>query len=136
MDRIGALTAAFAPRRDPEKAVAMAAYMKDRFPFLGIPSPERRVAQREALGDWRMPTGEELASFARACWAEDEREYQYAGCDTLVRHVERLGPDVLELCEELITTKPWWDTTDALASRVVAAHADRPTLERDRKSVV
>jgi 3-methyladenine DNA glycosylase AlkD len=130
VDRIGALGAAFDARRDPEKAVAMAAYMKDQFPFLGIPSPERRVAQREALGDWRTPTGDELATFARACWARDEREFQYAACDTLIRHVKRLGPDALDLCEELITSRPWWDTTDALASRVVAFHADRPTLER------
>jgi 3-methyladenine DNA glycosylase AlkD len=130
VDRIEALTAAFDARRDPDKAVAMAAYMKDRFPFLGIPSPERRVAQREALGDWRTPASDELSAFARACWARDEREFQYAGCDTLIRHVKRLGPDALDLCQELITTRPWWDTTDALATRVVAFHADRPTLER------
>jgi 3-methyladenine DNA glycosylase AlkD len=130
VDRIGALTAAFESRRDPEKAVAMAAYMKDQFPFLGIPSPERRVAQREALGDWRTPEADELDAFARACWALDEREHQYAACDTLIRHVKRLGPDVLDLCEVLITTKPWWDTTDALASRVVGPRAHRPTIER------
>lgn len=130
MDRIGALTAAFEARRDPERAVGMAAYMKDRFPFFGIPSPERRAAQREALADWRTPTADELAAFARACWARDEREYQYAACDTLIRHVRRLGPDALVLCEELITTKSWWDTVDALASRVVGPLAQRPVVER------
>ena len=108
----------------------MAAYMKDQFPFLGVASPERRTAQREALGDWRAPTEDELSDFARACWAKDEREFQYAACDTLIRHVKRIGPDALDLCEDLITDKPWWDTTDALASRVVAFHARRPVIER------
>ena len=108
----------------------MAAYMKDQFPFLGVASPERRTAQREALGDWRAPTEDELSDFARACWAKDEREFQYAACDTLIRHVKRIGPDALDLCEALITDKPWWDTTDALASRVVAFHARRPVIER------
>ncbi|HEY5698012.1 MAG TPA: DNA alkylation repair protein [Acidimicrobiales bacterium] len=130
MDRIGALAHALTARRDPEKAAAMAAYMKDQFPFLGVASPERRTAQREALGDWRAPTEDELSDFARACWAKDEREFQYAACDTLLRHVKRIGPDALDLCEDLITDKPWWDTTDALASRVVAFHARRPVLER------
>ena len=125
-----ALVAALAARRDPEKAVAMAAYMKDQFPFFGVPSPERRVAQREALGDWRTPDADELAAFARACWAGDERELQYAACDTLIRHVRRLGPDALGLCEELITTKSWWDTVDALAARVVGPRAERPVIER------
>ncbi|MET1050285.1 MAG: DNA alkylation repair protein [Acidimicrobiales bacterium] len=130
MDRIGALAHALTTRRDPEKAAAMAAYMKDQFPFLGVASPERRAAQREALGDWRAPTEDELSDFARACWAKDEREFQYAACDTLIRHVKRIGPDALDLCEYLITDKPWWDTTDALASRVVAFHARRPVIER------
>ena len=70
MDRIGALAHALTARRDPEKAAAMAAYMKDQFPFLGVASPERRTAQREALGDWRAPTEDELSDFARACWAK------------------------------------------------------------------
>ena len=108
----------------------MAAYMKDQFSFLGVASPERRAAQREALGDWRAPTEDELSDFAGACWAKDEREFQYAACDTLIRHVKRIGPDALDLCEDLITDKPWWDTTDALASRVVAFHARRPVIER------
>jgi 3-methyladenine DNA glycosylase AlkD len=129
VDRIGALAHALTTRRDPEKAAAMAAYMKDQFSFLGVASPERRAAQREALGDWRAPTEEELSDFARACWAKDEREFQYAACDTLIRHVKRVGPDALDLCEDLITDKPWWDTTDALASRVVAFHARRPVIE-------
>jgi 3-methyladenine DNA glycosylase AlkD len=130
VDRIGALAHALTTRRDPEKAAAMAAYMKDQFSFLGVASPERRAAQREALGDWRAPTEDELSDFARACWAKDEREFQYAACDTLIRHVKRIGPDALDLCEDLITDKPWWDTTDALASRVVAFHARRPVIER------
>ena len=108
----------------------MAAYKKDQLPILGVASPERRTAQREALGDWRAPTEDELSDFARACWAKDEREFQYAACDTLLRHVKRIGPDALDLCEDLIPDKPWWDTTDALASRVVAFHARRPVIER------
>jgi 3-methyladenine DNA glycosylase AlkD len=130
VNRIGALQDALEARADPAKAVEMAAYMKDHFPFLGVPTPERRTATREALGDWKAPSPDELDAFARACWDRDEREYQYAACDTLIRHVKRLGPDALDLCEVLITTKPWWDTTDALASRVVAFHAQRPVLER------
>jgi 3-methyladenine DNA glycosylase AlkD len=130
VERIGALVAAFEARRDPARAEAMAAYMQDRFPFFGIPAPERRAAQREVLGDWRTPTAEELDAFARACWDRDERELQYAACDTLIRHVKRLDDRALGLCEDLITTKPWWDTVDALASRVVGPLARRPTIER------
>jgi 3-methyladenine DNA glycosylase AlkD len=129
VERIEALAAAFDVRRDPEKATAMAAYMKDRFRFFGVPSPERRAVQREVLGDWRTPTADELDAFARGCWARDERELQYAAVDTLIRHVKRLDAEALGLCEHLITTKSWWDTVDALASRVVGPLAHRPTVE-------
>ena len=128
--RLAALRTAFEARRDPARAAGMAAYMKDQFPFLGIAAPDRRRAQREALGDWRTPAAEELAAFARACWAEDEREYQYAACDVLRRHAGRLGPGALDLCEHLITTRPWWDTVDALAAHVVGPCAERPVIER------
>ncbi len=128
--RLGALVTALEARAHPERAPGMAAYMKDQFAFLGIASPERRSAQKEALGDWKAPSAEDLAAFARACWARDEREYQYAACDTLVRHVMRLGPDALDVAEQLITTKPWWDTVDVLASRVVGPVAERPVIER------
>jgi 3-methyladenine DNA glycosylase AlkD len=128
--RLSALAAALDDRADPSRVPAMVAYMKGHFAFLGVASPERRAAQREALGDWRAPTVEDLAAFARACWARDEREYQYAACHTLVRHVTRLEPDALELAEELITSKSWWDTVDVLASRVVGPHAERATIER------
>ena len=128
--RLGALVVALETRADPERAPEMAGYMKDQFAFLGIPSPARRAAQKEALGDWKAPSAGDLAAFARACWTRDEREYQYAVCDTLVRHVKRLGPDALDLAEELITTKPWWDTTDVLASRVVGPLAERSVIER------
>lgn len=128
--RLGALVVALEARADPERAPAMAAYMKGHFAFLGIASPERRAAQKEALGDWKAPSVEDLAAFARSCWARDEREYQYAACDSLVRHVKRLDPDALDLAEELITTKPWWDTVDVLAARVVGPCAERPVIER------
>lgn len=126
------LQAALEPLRDPARAEAMAAYMKGHFPFLGIPAPARRAAQKEVLGDWRTPTAAELAAFARAGWGLPEREYQYAAVDVLVRHVRRLMPDedALALCEELLTAKPWWDTVDLLAARVVGPHALRPVLER------
>ena len=64
---------------------AMGAYMKDHFAFAGIASPERRrlhTAARASIGDM---SEDELGEFALACWAEPEREYQYAACDEIER---------------------------------------------------
>lgn len=127
-DRVEALVSALDAVADPERSVAMAAYMKDRFGFFGVPAAERRAVQRDVLGDWRAPEADELIEFARLCWAEDERELQYAACDQLRRRVRRVEPTHLADLEHLIVTKPWWDTCDVLATRVVgplvAAHPE------------
>lgn len=129
------LAAALDDRADPEAARSMAAYMKNQFPFFGVKAPQRRAVQREVLGDWRSPDPDELLAFADACWAADERELQYGACDWLRRHADRLEPRHLDHVGRLVSTKPWWDTVDALAVHVVgplaAGHPElRPTLEQ------
>jgi 3-methyladenine DNA glycosylase AlkD len=44
---------------------------------------------------------------------------QYVAADALRRHQQKLTPGDLAAVAELITTKPWWDTVDALATHVV-----------------
>jgi 3-methyladenine DNA glycosylase AlkD len=113
-------------RRDPVQAVRMAAYMRDQFAFLGIPSPPRREVMREALAGIAQPTAGELAAFALGLWQHPEREYQYCACELLARHAKRLDAGAVVLLETLLTAKSWWDTVDALASNVagplVSAH--------------
>lgn len=43
---VAALRADFAEAGDPARAAAMRAYMKERFPFFGIPAGARRKGQR------------------------------------------------------------------------------------------
>ena len=120
------LSAAFESSRDDERARSMSAYMRDRFPFVGIPTPARVAIQREAVAGLPAPGERDLVAFALACWKRAEREYQYAACGYLRKHVGRCSAGFVDTAERLITTKSWWDTVDALASNVVgpvvAAH--------------
>ena len=104
----------------------MARYMKDRFAFFGIPSPERRALQRPVLGRWQ-PEPDELVAFVDGAWREPEREVQYAACDLVVRVAARAPASLIGPCERWVTTKSWWDTVDALAHAVgdlVRTHPD------------
>jgi 3-methyladenine DNA glycosylase AlkD len=102
---------------DPARAAAMAAYMRDQFAYFGVPAPVLRRVERAAFAGLPSPTPDDLRVFATECWARREREFHYAACDYLRRH----HPDesFLPVARELITTKSWWDTVDALATRVV-----------------
>ncbi|MFN0146375.1 MAG: DNA alkylation repair protein [Dehalococcoidia bacterium] len=112
------LAALFPQYADPAKAAAMRKYMRNLFPFLGIPSPARRELQRKALAGLARPTEGELGVLAGHLWELSEREYQYAAMDILAKHVRVCGPGFLAAARTLITTKSWWDTVDGLAADV------------------
>ncbi|MDI6105753.1 DNA alkylation repair protein [Actinoplanes sp. NEAU-A12] len=114
------LAGAFEEVRDPERAVGMAAYMRGRFPFLGLPSAVRRAQARLSLAGLPKPTETELRDVAMACWSRAEREFQQFACDYLTAHVKIPGPAFLDTVAELVTTKSWWDTVDPLATHVTA----------------
>jgi 3-methyladenine DNA glycosylase AlkD len=105
---------------DPERAVPMAAYMKNKFPFLGIAKPQRaalaspfiRQAIRTAAADW---------PFIFRLWALPEREFQYCAVDHLLALKDTLSQADIDNVAELITAKSWWDTVDSLAAVVVGA---------------
>lgn len=121
---------------DREKAMPMAAYMKQRFPFFGIPTPVRRVLTRALFAEiGRQPDPEWLMQVAEALWLCEERECQYVAADLLVKHARHLECGLEPRLAALVCTKSWWDSVDALAARVYGDLARRcpsclPVLDR------
>ena len=116
---MGQLRGVFTAAADPDRAPAMAAYMRDQFPFLGLPTPVQRRLARATLRELPAPDEADVVALTTACWAMPEREYQYAGCDYAIRHGRRCGPGFVDHVRTLLITKSWWDTVDALAANVV-----------------
>ena len=113
---IGELRAALEAKADPERAEPMARYMRDQFPFLGVTSPILRQAAKPTLSAGRQADGDQLIAFARTCWAQPEREFQYVGALLTRRWVGALSAGHLDDLRWLITTRSWWDTVDSLAA--------------------
>ena len=111
------LDAGFSTNRNPDRAEAMAKYMRDQFPYFGVPAPALRTLERVAFAGLPPPSEESVREIALACWQRPQREFHYVACDYLQRH----PPSSLPLLRELITTKSWWDTVDPLATRVTGA---------------
>jgi len=129
---VARLVAAFESAADPARAAPMVAYMKGRFPFLGIGSGPRRSLAKAALAGLPAPDETDVAAVTAACWALDAREYQYAGADYAVRWVRVCTPSFLAVAERLIGEKAWWDTVDVLAAHVVGPLvAATPALRAD-----
>jgi 3-methyladenine DNA glycosylase AlkD len=98
----------------------MAAYMKNQFLFLGISKPKRASLEKDFLKqatrhkkvDW------ELVEYL---WNLSEREFQYVALDYLLALKASLVAKDISAIKNLITTKPWWDTVDILATNMVGA---------------
>lgn len=130
---VEAAVAALAPLRDSSHAGAMQAYMKDVAPFLGVRTPVRRRALRAAWSGLTPLDQAGLSDAVRTLWALPEREYQYAACDLIGRQARALpGVFVADPVQDLLTTKPWWDTVDSLGSvaitPLVARHPEQVGL--------
>src|SRR2546423_7125038 len=89
------LVAVYGAAADPARAAPMRRYMRDQFPFLGIPTPARRALSRAVLAGAGTPTAAQLRGLALACWELPEREDQYFACDTLVQYARPLDPRIL-----------------------------------------
>lgn len=113
------LTAMLEQHRNEERALPMRKYMKDHFPFLGIPTPERRQIVTAFFGESGMLVHSFQPDFVWACWEKEEREYQYAALDYIGKMKKKLAKRDLPFLETLIVTKSWWDTVDALAPHPV-----------------
>lgn len=118
---VRATRSALEPLRDAERAEPMAAYMKGVAPFLGVSTPARRIALRQGWCDLALPESDDLGSAAVALMAMREREFHYAACDIVTRYRPQADAYFLDsYVTDLLVTKPWWDTVDALVSAAVS----------------
>jgi 3-methyladenine DNA glycosylase AlkD len=113
-----ALRQVFVARADPENAFFMKRYMREKFNFYGIKSPDRKKLIKEIKKEKGLPGLPALQDFCRFCFQQDEREWQYAVGDLMEPLARKLDPSWLPLLEELIVTKSWWDTVDFLSPKL------------------
>ncbi len=112
---------------DPSRAVAMAAYMRNKFEFLGISAPLRKASSKQAFSSLGLAKKPLDVTLVRKLWDLPEREYQYVAVEYLHSKAKKLELVHFELLESLITSKSWWDTVDGLAPMVgvlVQRHPD------------
>lgn len=120
---------AFEFLRDEENARHMEAYMRDRFKFYGLQTPERRAVYKDVIA--RDKKGGVIdREFLEQCWADEHREFQYLVTDYLRAMQKVLTYDDVPFVEQFIRSKQWWDTIDGL-DRTVGGIAFRDTRIND-----
>jgi 3-methyladenine DNA glycosylase AlkD len=130
-----AVRAALKPLADADRAAGAKAYMRGRFEYIGISTPERRAAVGLLIRGFKPATAEELREAAEGLWAMREREYQYVAADLLARYQAALSVDDLPWLLDLAQAKSWWDTVDCLV-KVVGKVVRRAESEGNRAKAV
>ena len=103
----------FYNNKKEEQAEAMAKYMKNLFPFLGLKKPERAKLSREFLRDKKKEDRIDW-DFIFECYEKPEREFQYLAIDYINEVKDLLRVEDIKNIEKLLTTKSWWDSVDAI----------------------
>ena len=113
MDKFNVITELFKQSKDSEKASAMSAYMKNKFDFYGIPSPERKKLCKDFIKSEKAAKGIDWELLDK-CYEDNHREMQYLVYDYLLAMKKYLSYEDIDKIKTYITAKSWWDTIDFL----------------------
>lgn len=117
--------------QDLEQGAKMSAYMKDCFPFLGIPKPILTKHIRPYLK--QSKNAEFDWEFVRLCWEKPYREAQYIAIEYILLHEKQLIDTDIHKIRKLIIEKSWWETVDSLDSVVGAVVLKYPYLKEEMR---
>lgn len=107
---------------DPEKAVAMEKYMRNQFAFFGISSPKRQELLSRFIRENGLPESDTISEIMTNAWQIPQREMQYAAMFVMQKLIKKLPKTIIELFEQLIVEKSWWDSIDFIAPNLVGRH--------------
>jgi len=115
--------------KNGNKAIAakQSAYMRNLFPFYGIPKPQRGLLEKEIFRQFPVKREEELVELIERMWKEEMREFQYAALSLAKKHGKLWSPSTLILFERMVREKSWWDTVDDIAANLVG-----PLLRKEK----
>ena len=110
---------AFSAVANISDALAMSKYMRNRFQFFGIKSELRKMIQKELLSVHKLPEGEEFKDFVEKLWALPQRELHNFAMEILEKPIKKADNSWMPLLEKLVSTNSWWDSVDAIASKLI-----------------
>ncbi len=116
------IVASFKNHADNIAANFMAAYMKNKFAFLGIKSPVRKEISKPFLVANMLPERDEVETITKELWDEPWRELHYFAIDLLIKGSKIAPSERIDHFEWLIVHKSWWDTVDGIAVWLVGRH--------------
>ncbi len=109
----------FERKANIERRDAMSAYMKNKFVFYGIMTTERRAILKEFITQSKPLSWTEVKDVAQEIWQNPEREMHYCAIELFEHYKKNIDEGFIIIIEKLIKENSWWDTVDAINSKLV-----------------
>lgn len=125
-DIVKQISVSFGNNAHSENALAMAAYMKNNFPFWGIKTEKRRSLQTPFYAPFKVLDKKEQQAIIKELWSMPEREFHYFAMDLASKIVKKTDQSWLSFWEPMLITNAWWDSVDFIAPSLIG-----PLLKND-----
>lgn len=123
MSFVNTLELAFQKHSNPENAFAMSKYMKNKFPFFGLKTEERRKIFKEIWKQNKNEVAGNARKIALELYSKPQREFHYCSIEILIKQLKgNYKKDDIQLIEKLIVTNTWWDSVDTIAKYILGEY--------------
>ncbi|WP_057745241.1 DNA alkylation repair protein [Liquorilactobacillus capillatus] len=103
----------FKLRGSAELKDPMAAYMKNKFSFVGVKTPARKQQSKEYIKLSKKMPLQELLHTISELYQQSAREYQYVAIDMCFANIRRFSFTEISDFTQYVMQKSWWDSVDA-----------------------
>lgn len=127
------LETAFQKNSNPDNAMAMSKYMRNRFLFFGIKTEDRRQIFKTICKENQSEISENPRAIALKLYSKKERELQYCAIEILTKQLKgNYKKEDIHLIENIITNKSWWDSVDIIAKNILGQYLIEYPLETEK----
>jgi 3-methyladenine DNA glycosylase AlkD len=109
-------------KSNDEDSHFMAKYMKDKFAFLGIKSPIRKLLLKNFKEKNGLLPANEIRDFTIELYSNKYREIQYFALEYLETAKFYNLENSIDLFESLVITNSWWDSVDFISTRLIGKY--------------
>lgn len=113
MEKLEKIKKIYSNTGNSEDAMAMSAYLRNKFKFYGIKTPLRREISKDIIHELKKEKEIDW-DLVFQCYKEEEREMHYFALDYLDKIKKKLTFEDIPNLFKLIKSNQWWDTIDRL----------------------
>ncbi len=130
-DYINTLSTEFQKSGNLTIAAQQKAYMRGKFEYYGMKTPERRLAQKPFLVKTYLPEKKDITKLITLLWEKPQRDYHLFAQELLFKYTSTFQKEDCELLEYMVTHNSWWDTIDFIATKLIVAYFIKFPEQRD-----